>query len=322
MGDAALAPSSKRGAMARAIWQVFAGSELMAKTKGKKKKASKAGASAKPAASSKAPKRSRAAAAPPKLTVVEGQGGSEASDKRARAEAQAIVYQALEHRDPEMRARLAREALKVSEECADAWTLLAQETATSPEEALPMYQRALAVAERALGPDVFEEHVGAFWAVLETRPYMRARSSLAQALLDLGRRDEAREHMEELIELNPEDNLGVRDLLMGLLLEDHDDEGLAELLERYDEDASPTFEWTRVLADLRRREDPSISLERATDSNPHVPAYLLGQKPLPPEVPQWVEPGGETEAIVYAASFGDAWKDSPGALEWLAKATR
>ena len=66
---------------------------------------------------------------------------------------------------------------------ADAW-----------EDARDWYQRGVDAGARALGPDRFAELTGEFWGHLETRPYMRARLALAQALHELGHHDDALDH--------------------------------------------------------------------------------------------------------------------------------
>lgn len=93
--------------------------------------------------------------------------------------AQDLMYQAWEATGP-MRVKLARQALEISPDCADAYVLLAEETARTPEEALDLYTKGVAAGERALGKKYFEENAGHFWGLLETRPYMRARLGLAQ----------------------------------------------------------------------------------------------------------------------------------------------
>lgn len=72
------------------------------------------------------------------------------------------------------RARLARKALEISPDCADAYVPLAEETARSLREAADLYAEGVAAGERALGKESFAEEVGHFWSVIETRPYMRA----------------------------------------------------------------------------------------------------------------------------------------------------
>ena len=98
------------------------------------------------------------------------------------------------------------------------------------KEALDLYQQALAAGERAIGPDAFRQDVGHFWGLLETRPSMRAREGLAHTLWTLGRREEAAEHLQEMLRLQPRRQPG-RSLYPGLLVLnlDRDDE-LARLL--------------------------------------------------------------------------------------------
>jgi len=83
------------------------------------------------------------------------------------------------------RVALAGEALSLSPLCADAYVILAAETAVSDKERRDLFARGVETGELALGPEGFEEYAGSFWGLLETRPYMRARTGLADALLRL-----------------------------------------------------------------------------------------------------------------------------------------
>src|SRR6266511_2941019 len=123
--------------------------------------------------------------------------------------AQDLMYEAFEAQGAR-RVALAREALAISPDCADAYLLLAEETSSSAEEARELLEQGVAAGERALGPEPFEEDVGHFWGILETRPYMRARAALAETLWALDLREEAVEHQRELLRLNPNDNQGLR----------------------------------------------------------------------------------------------------------------
>lgn len=129
--------------------------------------------------------------------------------------AQELAYDAIEAHG-RLRVKRARQALAISEDCADAWVLLA-EAASTPDAALERYERAVLAGAAALGADRFASLRGEFWGHLETRPYMRARLGLAQALRDVGRHDEALAHYRALLELNPGDNQGVRYLLLAAL---------------------------------------------------------------------------------------------------------
>jgi hypothetical protein len=110
-------------------------------------------------------------------------------------QAQDLIYAAWESLNTRERSRPARQALKISPDCADAYVLLADESARDASEAADLYAKGVAAGERALGTEVFDADVGYFWGILETRPYMRAKAVLADALWALGRRDEAIGHM-------------------------------------------------------------------------------------------------------------------------------
>ncbi len=232
--------------------------------------------------------------------------------------ARAVADRAFDEPDPEKSAKLAAQALEISPDCADAYVVLA-EMAPNRKEALELYQQAVAAAERALGPEAFRDDVGHFWGLLETRPYMRARERLAHTLWTLGRREEAADHLRDMLRLNPNDNQGLRYTLSAWLLNlDRDDE-LAALIERYDEDASATWAYARVLLAFRRGDEAGARklLQQARKVNKHVPAYLTGEQHLPTVLPDSYTLGGKDEAILYAADHLSAWKSTPGAVTWL-----
>ncbi|HLE56122.1 MAG TPA: hypothetical protein VJB15_03500, partial [Rhodothermia bacterium] len=110
--------------------------------------------------------------------------------------AQDLIYVAWEARDRDERISLAEEALEISADCADAFTLLGNEKAASAAEARAYYEEGVRAGLRALGEGMFEENAGMFWGILETRPYMRARLELAICLWTLDEADEAVEHLQ------------------------------------------------------------------------------------------------------------------------------
>ena len=135
--------------------------------------------------------------------------------------------------------------------CADAYNLLA-EAASDPHQAVSLFTLGLQAGELALGPDEFEEYDGAFWGFLETRPYMRARAGLAVRLIALGRQDEAIGHLRAMLRLNPNDNQGIRYLLLGCLLERGDLSGANALIGEYPDEASVWWCYGRALIAFRQ----------------------------------------------------------------------
>lgn len=218
------------------------------------------------------------------------------------------------------RVDLARQALQRSPDCADAYILLAEVTARTPEEVLALYGQAVAAGERAVGDGRFVEEVGHFWGLIATRPYMRARVGLARTLWALGRRHEAIMHYADMLRLNPNDNQGVRDLLLAALLAVDDTARAQELLRQYD-DASAAWAYGQALVSFRLEGDSTAArrhLREALRTNPHVPTSLLGRQRSPKERPPFYSVGSAEEAVLCAEEQMAAWQAAPGALEWLA----
>lgn len=248
-----------------------------------------------------------------------GRGAAHYAADEALLRAQGLMYEAFDARGAR-RATLAREALAVSPDCADAYLLLAEETSSSVEDACELLEQGVAAGERALGPEPFQEDVGHFWGLIETRPYMRARAALAETLWALGRRDEAVEHQLDLLRLNPNDNQGVRyrQAEWLLWLERYDE--LDELFAAYEDDDAAAFVYTKALAAFRRQGDSTQSTQLLVEArrlNPHAPAYLSGRKQLPARLPDYVGFGDASEAVDYAAGAKALWETVPGALAWL-----
>ncbi|HEX6789141.1 MAG TPA: hypothetical protein VF091_07865, partial [Gaiellaceae bacterium] len=249
-----------------------------------------------------------------------GRGAAHYAANETLFHAQDTMYEAFEAQGAR-RVELAHEALAISADCADAYLLLAEETAASPDEARELLEQGVAAGERALGPAPFAEDVGHFWGLIETRPYMRARSALAETLWALGRHEEAIDHHRELLRLNPNDNQGIRYRQAEYLLALERYDELDELFAAYEDDDAAAFVYTRALAAFRRQGDSPESQSLRADArkqNPHVPAYLAGRKQLPARLPDYVGFGDASEAVDYAVGAKAQWQSVPGALSWLA----
>lgn len=233
------------------------------------------------------------------------------------------MYDAWDAPTKQKRVALARKALALSPLCADAYVLLAEEEARSAPEAADIYRKGAEAGELALGEEAFEHDVGYFWGILETRPYMRARLGLAQALWFMGEREEAIAHYRGMLRLNPNDNQGVRYLLAACLLEMDCSDNLDALPADYDGDGSAAWTYTQALASFRREGDTEGSracLAEALESNAHVPDFLLGERKPPRTAPGYITWGGEDEAAEYLHDLGAGWERTPGAIAWLAEA--
>jgi tetratricopeptide (TPR) repeat protein len=204
--------------------------------------------------------------------------------------------------------------------CADAYALLAKESQEGSDEELDLWRRGVEAGESALGEAAFRELSGSFWGFLETRPYMRARFGLAQALWRRNARNEAIDCLREMLRLNPHDNQGVRYVLAAYLIEAGRDGDLARLLKKFRDDEMADWTWTSALAAFRRtgdNEDSRKLLAKAIAGNKHVSSYLTGEKSPPKKLPPFISPGGVDEAVHYVHGFREGWLLTQGAMDWL-----
>lgn len=226
-----------------------------------------------------------------------------------KARAQDLLYDAWDSPSHAERVRLAMRALELHADSPDAYVILAQEVADDVKEMREYFYKGMKAGERDLGPEFFEENEGHFWGIIETRPYMRAKQGYAECCWEMGDYEEALGHYREMLRLNPGDNQGIRyDLLRGLL-ELRQYEEAEQLLDKYPEDFGNMAYNCVLIAYAKNGLTKQVDelLEEALAANPHVPAYLLGIKPLPEERPEYIGLGDEREAIDYAFDHMALW---------------
>lgn len=253
--------------------------------------------------------------------MVKGKRILEARARSAVEVAQDLMYEAWEADSQKEQIKLAKKALSISPDCADAYNLLAEEEAKSLEEARDFYQKGVEAGRRVLGEEIFKEKDPRFWGRIQTRPYMRSRAGLMECLWKLGEHDQAIEHARSMLKLNKHDNQGIRYILIAYLAD----------LQRWDElekfmirggysDGTAEWLYTKALLAFVRNgvtEKSNATLKIALKANAFAPEYLAGKKPIPNELPDSITWGGEDEGFCYADRSREAWLKVPGAMEWL-----
>ena len=237
-----------------------------------------------------------------------------------REQAQEMAWQAMEAESAAEARALVETALALDPDCVDALVLLTDLDAQSETEMIAGLERAVAAGERALGAESFRENKGYFWGILETRPYMRARLELADLQRSLGHYVQATAHYEALLELNPNDNQGVRDPLLGCYLATHNKlHAAGQLLQRYHQDAGAVFTWGRVLQRFlaRDRGGAARALTTARRANRYVEDYLSCRRRLPADMPEAYALGSEEEAVYCCEILMPAWAKRQDATFWL-----
>ncbi len=238
--------------------------------------------------------------------------------------AQELIYEAWERSDSFDIVRLARKALDISPLCADAYNLLAQMTAQNDREAAEFYSQAVNAGRQALGKDFFKRNKGHFWGMTESRPYMRALGGLQESSWNLGKYDEAIHICRDMLRLNPNDNQGMRYVLIRYLIKLSRHDELEKFMEggSYRNDCAAEWRFTRALLWFIKEGDTDRSrkiLRTALDSNKFVLSYLKKKNFRLKSLPATLTMGGKDEAQYYAHELGDVWRLVPGAIEWLEK---
>lgn len=242
-----------------------------------------------------------------------------------RQRAQKLAYDAMDciYEDPEKAVELCTKALKIYPDCVDAQGMLAEIRFQGLTDYIAAMEKAVASGRRDLGKKCFEEDKGYFWGLLETRPFMRAMMQLADGYRQTGKQGcgRAMEIFEEMLELNPNDNQGVRYKLVDCYLAQKLYPKAGQLLKKYPNESMAVFNWARVLYAYVTQGEKAAekAIQRATQQNPFVLAYLSGKKRLPRTQPDYYSPGDKSEAIFCVDTIKESWKNHPEVKQWLAQ---
>ena len=236
-------------------------------------------------------------------------------------ESQDLAYQAMESESFDEHIGLLKDALTLDAGNVDALLMLVSAAEFKGEERIRILRAVVEVGARRLGKNAFKELAPHFWGHVETRPYMRARMQLSEALRAEGKIEETIKEYQDILHLNEIDNLGVRYLLLpGLMTLNRLEEAQA-LLKQYEDESewSVVFSWCQVLERLLSKDDAGATkaLTAARKQNPHMEKYLKGHSKIPKELPGSYSPGSNDEAITYAEPLVVAWNKFPDAMAWL-----
>jgi len=191
------------------------------------------------------------------------------------------------------------------------------------DERIDFLKKLVETGEKNLGKKFFKNNGGHFWGVLETRPYMRARSQLALRLMETGKFEESAVEHEEMLKLNPNDNQGIRYGLMTCYLTLKRLDDARRLFENYKDDReySAIFAWAYVLERFLADDldGAQKALSHAQKQNGHAMAYFLEHRKLPKAMPDSYGIGSREEAVIAWDIMKPAWKAHPEAQVWLKK---
>jgi SEC-C motif len=158
------------------------------------------------------------------------------------------------------------------------------------------------------------------WVIAGNRPALRGLVRTFQWRLARNERDTAVLTAERLMDLNRDDNHGLRFMLMNEYLRDGKDAKALALAEQYPHDLAPETRFGAVLALVRMQRMPEAerALHAAHSDLPKTAQYLLPARIRRPKLQQGtIEVGGDDQAWFYRDEMRSVWQQTPGALEWL-----
>lgn len=211
-------------------------------------------------------------------------------------------------------------ALNFNPDCIEAYEFLGS-VQRSIESALNYYEKGVNIGKRIFGGKYLKDHKGQFWGYHETRPFMRCMFQYSDCLYKLGKKKESISILEEMIELNPNDNQGIRDQLMLYLLEQNNFDKFKKYSRGYSEDGGAYTHFNRALFAFKKEGESEKSaelLETAIEENKFVLPLLISSK-LQTELPETYGIGDKNEAKYYSAFAQKIWQQTNGAIKWLMK---
>ena len=211
-------------------------------------------------------------------------------------------------------------ALNFNPDCIEAYEFLGS-VQRSVESAFLYYEKGVKIGRRIFGGNYLKEHKGQFWGFHETRPFMRCMFQYSDCLYRLGKKDECISILEEMIELNPNDNQGVRDQLMLYLLEKNEFDKFKKYSRKYSEDGGVYTNFNRALFAFKKEGECDRSnelLKTAIEDNKFVLPMLVSSK-VQTEFPESYGIGDKNEAKYYSVFSQKIWQQTAGAVKWLMK---
>lgn len=238
--------------------------------------------------------------------------------KKEYVVAQNIIDYAWKQKNYKNKAKHAKEALEIYEDCADAYIILSKDSSLNNIEKKELLQKAVQAAKNLLKIDNLEAAPAEIFKLKIAEPLFGAKYTLAVHLWQIGEKEAAIENAIDILKYNEYDNLMVRNLLASWLLTEERYTQLEDLLEKYEKDNSATINYSRVAFLYKTNEIKAAenALRRAYNRNPFVIPYIVKQKRIPSTLPHIARFGSEEEAVRYASLGLEVWND-PKMIQWI-----
>ncbi|MEP6805935.1 MAG: hypothetical protein ABI892_15510 [Flavobacterium sp.] len=237
----------------------------------------------------------------------------------SQEQAQNLVYEAFDLPAAKARQNI-KKALKLDSNCIEAYEFLGS-IEDIEEIAILFYEKGIKIGKENFKGDFLEKNKGRFWYIHETRPFMRCLQHYSDCLYSMGKPKEAVAVLEEIINLNENDNQGVRDQLLLYLILLEENKKFEKYAQMFKEDDSTFSLFNRALFAFKTEgetDNTNKQLQEAIKQNKFVVTKLLSKKPIinSSDYYSW---GTEEEANYYAEFAKLIWENTNKATLWLRK---
>ena len=174
-------------------------------------------------------------------------------------------------------------------------------------------------------PDTFKHEKHRLpWSIFENRPFFRACHAWGLDLLERGEVGLALGLFRNMLLWNPNDNQGVRDLVVNCAFRLNRPDAVVNLRDRYGSEwelEGLVFGLPLALYMLGERKRARDEFNAAAQVYPLIAREIVGKQHHPPRPlnPPRVVVGSEQQARLYWHDSGRFWKGTPGALEFFRK---
>jgi tetratricopeptide (TPR) repeat protein len=207
-------------------------------------------------------------------------------------------------------------ALELDQNCIPAYELLGI-LEESLHVATIFFEKGVNLGKERFGGDYLNNRRGMFWGFHETRPYMRCLHQYAECHYYLGNLAKSIEIYKEIIDLNNDDNQGVRGPFMLLLLLVNEFGEYLNYHEIFGLESSAFSLFNHALFKFKTEgTNANKILQQAISYNPFVAEKLISTSTINYDIDSY-SPGQESEADVYAKYSAIVWNSTEGAIKWL-----
>ncbi|MCB0747464.1 MAG: hypothetical protein KDC52_06670 [Ignavibacteriae bacterium] len=158
------------------------------------------------------------------------------------------------------------------------------------------------------------------WGHIDNRPFLRSIHGLGLSFLLVGEFQQAQKFFEQNLEYNPNDNQGIRSLLIQSYIACGEFKKILNVCHLFPDDILADTLYGKVLAlfSLNKIEEAQITLEKAFKYSPLIAKELISKKhkPVLNNQPGIITVGGQDEAYEYWKRMGQYWTN-PNIIEFL-----